>query len=183
MNVWRLALSLVLIAAAGIGCQQRPEPDPSLTAVAGLGGSGSGDFINPQDVGGLGGEFGLEGRAAGFGADGEFIEGLLPSVYFDFDQATIRPEDRPALQQAADHLTQNPNDRLLIEGHADWRGTTEYNLALGDRRADSARQYLVSLGIAPERVEIVSKGDLEAATDASEQQMQQDRRADLIVVR
>lgn len=126
---------------------------------------------------------GLESRSDGgeFGASGG-IEGLLPSVYFAFDQATIGPKDRPSLQTAADYLASNPSARLIIEGHCDWRGTSEYNMALGERRAASAREYLVSLGVDAARLETVSMGDLEATQSDDESILQEDRRADLIVL-
>jgi peptidoglycan-associated lipoprotein len=179
--------ALIIMALLLTGCPPRPaEPDPSMTAVgggAGAGGAGSGDWVSP---GALSGE-GLEGLRSrdGMGsfADGNQIRNLLPSVYFDFDQYAIRPGDRTALQTAAEHMRNNPSDRLLLEGHCDWRGTTEYNMVLGERRANSAMQYLLNLGVPAERMETLSKGDLEAVTEASEAQMAQDRRADLVIVR
>jgi len=95
----------------------------------------------------------------------------------------VRPADRPLLQEAAQFLANNPGTKVIVEGHCDWRGTTEYNLALGDRRANSVRDYLVSLGVSQDRIETVSFGDRMAQTEANEQQMQEDRRADLILVR
>jgi len=174
-----LALIPLIIFA---GCRQASPPDPSMTAVGGTGAGQYSDWINPADVD-RANALGLSMRDSSFGEGGEHIEGLLPSVYFDFDQSFIRPADRPALQQAADHLIKNQGDRLLIEGHCDWRGTTEYNMTLGDRRASSVKDYLVNIGVPAERIETVSKGDLEAITEASEDQMQQDRRADLVVIR
>ncbi len=176
------ATAAVLTLAA---CTQRQAPDPSMTAVAGQRTAGDSlDWISPEDVA-RAEALGLTMRDAAFDAngDGERIEGLLPSVYFAFDQSNIRAEDRPALQEAYDYLQNNREARLIIEGHCDWRGTTEYNMALGDRRARSAKDYLVQLGIAEERIETVSYGDLQAETEADEAQMARDRRADLIVVR
>lgn len=156
-----------------------------MTAVAGQrAAADSLDWISPEDVA-RAEALGLAMRDAAFDAngEGERIEGLLPSVFFDFDQSFIRPEDRPALQEAYDYLRRNRGARLIIEGHCDWRGTTEYNMALGDRRARSVKQYLVQLGVADERIETVSYGDLQAETEADEARMARDRRADLIVVR
>lgn len=110
------------------------------------------------------------------------IENLFSPVYFDFDQSFVRPEDRPTLQEVADYLNANPSAQLLVEGHCDWRGTTEYNMALGDRRANSVTAYMAQLGIAADRLETVSKGDLEAVTEGSESDMNRDRRADLIII-
>lgn len=144
---------------------------------------GSSGWVNPALVDGFAAGQGLELRSSEFNsANGEAIEGILPSIYFGFDQAAIRPSDRPALQEAADYLRQHPGARLIVEGHCDWRGTSEYNLALGERRASSARDYLITLGISQDRIEVVSMGDLEASQASDEARLGQDRRADLLVI-
>src|SRR5467141_1643148 len=79
-------------------------------------------------------------------------------AYFDFDKADIRPDARAALAQTADFLKGHPSIKATIEGHCDERGSTEYNLALGDRRATAVKQYLVSLGISADRLSTVSFG-------------------------
>ena len=81
------------------------------------------------------------------------------AIYFVFDRAFIRPEYRPILKEKADYLKDNPNVRIRIEGNCDERGTNEYNLALGERRANSANKFLVSLGVSPDQIEIVSYGE------------------------
>jgi peptidoglycan-associated lipoprotein len=81
------------------------------------------------------------------------------AIYFDFDRSFIRPEYRPILKEKADYLKDNPNVRIRIEGNCDERGTNEYNLALGERRANSANKFLVSLGVSPGQIEIVSYGE------------------------
>jgi peptidoglycan-associated lipoprotein len=80
-------------------------------------------------------------------------------------------------------LDKNPGYKLLLEGHCDWRGTAEYNLGLGDRRAAAARQYLESIGVASAKIEIRSKGDLDAIENAAEDQMSKDRRAEIIILK
>lgn len=85
----------------------------------------------------------------------------LGEVYFDFDQAVIREDQRPTLQKNADWLRRWSSVRVSIEGHADSRGTNEYNLALGERRAAAVRDYLIGLGIAADRMVTVSKGEEE----------------------
>lgn len=140
------------------------------------------DWIDPTTIYGADAAD-LAFRDSAFGEDGTRVEGLLPSVFFDFDTSGVKAAERPKLQQAAQHLQDNPGDKLLIEGNCDWRGTTEYNLTLGDRRADSVKQYLVNLGIDPSRIETLSHGDLNAEENASESQMAQDRRADLVIIR
>jgi peptidoglycan-associated lipoprotein len=84
--------------------------------------------------------------------------GLLSEIHFDYDRADIRDADRPALTKNADALKKFDFLRVTIEGHADERGTVEYNLALGERRAKAAHDYLVSLGVAPDRMKAVSYG-------------------------
>ena len=79
-------------------------------------------------------------------------------AYFDFDKADIRSDTREALSQTADYLKANSSIRVTIEGHCDERGSTEYNLGLGDRRAAAVKEYLVSLGISADRMNTVSFG-------------------------
>ncbi len=107
---------------------------------------------------------------------------VLSSVYFEFDQASIDPSEREKLNQAADRFLDIPSGRILVEGHCDWRGTAEYNIGLGDRRANSVKEYLVSLGVPTERIETNSRGDLDSTPEGSEDEMSHDRRADLIDV-
>jgi len=93
-------------------------------------------------------------------APGDFV--VIPEVnaiHFDFDRAQIRQADAKILDANADFLRNNADALLLIEGHADERGTAEYNLALGERRARAARDYLVSRGIAADRISLVSFGE------------------------
>ena len=80
-------------------------------------------------------------------------------IYFDFDKSVIRPGDAKTLDASAAYLKQNTNLLVLIEGHCDERGTNEYNLALGDRRAKAAMNYLVAQGISADRMTIVSYGE------------------------
>jgi peptidoglycan-associated lipoprotein len=83
----------------------------------------------------------------------------VKTIYFDFDKSVVRPGDAKILDANAAWLKQNANQLLLIEGHCDERGTNEYNLALGDRRAKAAMNYLVAQGISADRMTIVSYGE------------------------
>jgi peptidoglycan-associated lipoprotein len=83
----------------------------------------------------------------------------LQDIYFDFDKYDIRPADAKTLDANASWLKSNPNHLVLIEGHADERGTNEYNLALGERRAKSTMNYLVSQGVQANRITIISYGE------------------------
>ena len=84
--------------------------------------------------------------------------GVLKPVFFDLDSSDVNADGQKALQENADMMRKNTQWQVTIEGHCDERGTAEYNLALGERRAIAARAYLVSLGIPAERVRTVSYG-------------------------
>jgi peptidoglycan-associated lipoprotein len=91
----------------------------------------------------------------------KYIEerGLFGDIQFDYDKYDIRPDAKPILQNVASWLIKNTSAKILVEGHCDERGTNEYNLALGDRRAKAARDYLIALGIASNRIEMLSYGE------------------------
>ena len=84
---------------------------------------------------------------------------VFKTVYFDFDKSEIRSDARPVLERVADYLKKSPAVKIVVEGHCDEMGTEEYNMALGERRALSVRRYLVTLGVAPERIGTVSYGE------------------------
>lgn len=86
------------------------------------------------------------------------VQATLKPVYFAYDQYALTPEAQAALQFNADVLRKAPNVRVVVEGHCDERGTDEYNLALGERRARAAVDFLVGLGITPDRMTTVSYG-------------------------
>jgi len=105
-------------------------------------------------------------------------QGLLGDVFFDYDQFDLRQDARDRLAQNAKFLTGHPEFILTIEGHADERGTNDYNLALGDRRAAAAREYLVTLGVAANRLRTVSYGEERPfCSESTESCWQQNRRA------
>lgn len=102
----------------------------------------------------------------------------LKDIHFDFDKYAIRPGDTKMLDENAKWMKANPNHLILIEGHADERGTNEYNLALGERRAKSSMDYLVSLGIQAGRLTIISYGEERPiCTQKNEDCWSQNRRA------
>jgi peptidoglycan-associated lipoprotein len=88
-----------------------------------------------------------------------FESSLLKDIRFDFDKYDIRPEDTEILKENAALLKQYPGVKIQIEGHCDERGTTEYNVALGERRANSTKRYLLSLGISADRLSTISYGE------------------------
>lgn len=80
------------------------------------------------------------------------------NVHFDFDKSNIREDAKPILQAVAAYLKKNKDAKILVEGHCDERGTSEYNMALGDRRAHSVKKYLTALGVEPGRLSTISYG-------------------------
>ena len=105
----------------------------------------------------------------------------ISDAYFDFDKSDIRDDARSNLTRSAELLRANPTITIQIEGHCDERGSVAYNLGLGDRRANSARDFLVSLGISGDRITTISYGkERPFCTESNEQCWQQNRRAHLV---
>lgn len=190
MSVFANKLVLVLsIAAIGLtGCTKKPvRPDPSSTSMGGGIGANNGGILNPTGIGDftepmfIDQTTDLVGRGV-IDRDG-MIFGLLEPVYFDFDKSGINANERVKLDAALLYLDANPSQSLLLEGHCDWRGTSDYNLGLGDRRAGAAREYLEIAGLAASRIETASKGDLESIENGDDGQMSQDRRVELIILK
>jgi peptidoglycan-associated lipoprotein len=87
------------------------------------------------------------------------LAGVETVFYFDFDKSIVRPESREALAKHAEYLVSHPDARVVLEGHADERGTREYNMALGERRAKAISRYLTIQGVAASQIETVSFGE------------------------
>jgi peptidoglycan-associated lipoprotein len=112
----------------------------------------------------------------------ELFDKEVKDAYFDYDKADIRADARDALSQTAQFLRSYPQIKVVVEGHCDERGSTEYNLALGDRRAAAAKQFLISLGLTADRMETVSYGKERPFCSAStEECWQQNRRAHFVM--
>ena len=100
----------------------------------------------------------------GPGADaGLFPLGTVDTIYFDYDKATVRRDQASRLEQNVNYLKAHASDKVLIIGHCDERGSVEYNLSLGQRRADMMKEYLIQHGIGGERLSTLSKGEEEPA--------------------
>jgi len=107
----------------------------------------------------------------------------LRDIYFDFDQSELNATAREILSQHARVLSNFPQTRVLIEGHCDERGTIEYNLALGDRRAEIVKKYLVNYGIASDRLSTISYGkERPLDTRPSEEAWSKNRRASFVII-
>jgi peptidoglycan-associated lipoprotein len=107
----------------------------------------------------------------------------LKIIYFDYDRFTIRDDAKPVLEANSAWLNKFSSAKILIEGHCDERGTEEYNLALGEKRAQSTMDYLVSLGISPQRVKIISYGKSQPLDSGhTEMSWQKNRRAQFLII-
>jgi peptidoglycan-associated lipoprotein len=107
-------------------------------------------------------------------------EGLQP-VYFDFDKSFIRDDAKPVMKANAEWLKANPKVKVKIEGNCDERGTKEYNQALGQRRAASAKKYLTDMGVSGNRISLISYGkEKPICTQSTEDCWQKNRRDDLV---
>ncbi len=183
MNKLSKLACFILIGASVLlaGCPKKPKrPDPSATAF----GQGGDYNANPANVGLTDGT-GLEQKPVG---DARYnpenlIRGELPTIYFDFDRSAIKASERPKLEQAAKKIAELQGKQILLEGHCDWRGTAEYNMGLGDRRANAVKEYLAKLGVEVVRLEPLSKGDLDAQENAPAEQMSKDRRVEIVIIK
>jgi len=109
---------------------------------------------------------------------------LAQMVHFEFDSSQVRPDDLPKLQVVAQHMIQNPQDALVVEGHCDERGTEDYNLSLGERRALSVVEELINLGVPTDRVRTISYGEkMPFATGTTEADFAQNRRGEFVLLR
>jgi peptidoglycan-associated lipoprotein len=113
------------------------------------------------------------------GSQEDFVRSVSADrIFFDTDKFNIDAQDQATLQSQAQWLSRYPNTRITVEGHADERGTREYNLALGERRANAAKNQLASLGIDPSRIQTVSYGkERPQALGSTEEAWAQNRRA------
>ncbi len=151
---------LAAVAAAGllVACSS----DPETTASTAGAGAGSGT-VRP-------------------GSQEDLVANVGDRVFFDFDQSSVRADQRPVLQRQASWLAQYPQNQVMVEGHTDERGTREYNLALGQRRANSARDVLVASGVAGSRIQTISYGkDRPDALGSDEAAWARNRRAVTVV--
>ena len=150
----RFCFFLVLIVFISFGCKQRavtqPESQPPAQKEAGKGPEtvtekkgGAGESITSKEMDGK-----TEGK-----------EGMFADVHFDFDKYDIKDADKPTLKNIASWMTKNGSAKLMVEGHCDERGTNEYNLALGDRRAKAVKDYLVSLAVPSAKIETIIYGE------------------------
>ncbi len=149
-----LSLSVAgLMAASLAACASRPDPEPLTPQPQTPPATQTPTTpapTTPVDQGNLG--------AAVPGSVQDFVVNVGDRVYFDLDRYDLRADARPRLDAQAAWLSRYPNVRVRIEGNADERGTREYNFALGARRAESVRSYLIERGVSPNRIDTISYG-------------------------
>ncbi|MBI3399347.1 MAG: peptidoglycan-associated lipoprotein Pal [Deltaproteobacteria bacterium] len=111
-------------------------------------------------------------------------QGRLLTIYFDFDRFTIRDDMKPVLEKDAEWLKKNPGIKIQVQGHCDERGTNEYNIALGERRARSIKEYLINYGINQLRLSTISYGEEKPADPGhTEEAWAKNRRGELVIVK
>ncbi|MEO3428884.1 peptidoglycan-associated lipoprotein Pal [Pelagibius sp. CAU 1746] len=149
-----MRFSLVTTFAAALLLAACSTPSEDSGAASGSGSSGTGTTQQPTPT-----PQAETIPGPGAGTQEELTVEVGDRVFFDFDKYNIRADQRGTVEALAAWLDTNPSVTLTIEGHCDERGTREYNLALGERRANSVRDYLVALGINPGRLTTVSYGE------------------------
>lgn len=111
------------------------------------------------------------------------LQSALEKIYFDFDSATLSESTRATLTKNATAIQKQPGFKIRIEGNCDERGSSEYNIALGERRAKAAEQYLVTLGVKPEQLSIISYGKEKPAVQGNDEAaMAKNRRDEFVVI-
>jgi peptidoglycan-associated lipoprotein len=180
---------LAVLAVSGCGGKKRPPAvltDPSRTTAPPASPT---PWPSPADAPPDAGPdvlpMGEEGtRAVDYSADTETASGALTDILFPYNEAALTDEARATLEKHALWLQNHREAKITIEGHCDERGTVDYNLALGDQRARAARDYLLNLGVAAERMNAISLGKERPIDPASnEQAWAKNRRAHFVLVR
>ncbi|OIO59145.1 MAG: hypothetical protein COZ46_05695 [Verrucomicrobia bacterium CG_4_10_14_3_um_filter_43_23] len=175
-------IPIVVVLAFLAGCKDKPNPQPNDTVLGST--SERPDFINGADAYSQG----LYARDRAFTDAYEQgvmnnPENIIASVYFGFDRSSIPEIERVKVDEVAERLWSDPNAKLLIVGRCDWRGTYEYNQALGDRRATSVEDYLKAKGVDESKIKILSKGSIDAVVDGTPEQTRRDRRSDVFIIK
>ena len=176
-------MGILIMALTASACPKKAPPPmtdssiPPAGSSSGLDSSGlGGKDLAPSEPGAR-----TQERIAG-GFDTS-RNGPLPDVYFEYDSFELSSQAREVLQQNAGWLQRNPETRVEIEGHCDERGTVEYNLALGAKRAKAARDYLVALGVSANQISTISYGEeLPVCREPNESCWQQNRRDHFLLI-
>lgn len=174
MRIFAAVAALVLFGLAGCASQQEVEPDGGPGPATSPTGPGGATFGIPDQEG----PRGLEALVPGPNDDPQLSNLVL---YFDFDRDTVRTEFQDLLRAHARFLQGNPNRHVRLEGHTDERGSREYNIGLGERRALSVRDFLLLQGVSASQISTVSYGEERpAALGSGEQAWSYNRRVELV---
>ncbi len=169
----RFSLVTTFAAAMLLAACSTPSEEASTTSGSGSSGSSTTSSSDTQSNA-------IPGPAAG--TQEELTVEVGDRIFFDYDQYNIRADQRGTVEALAAWLDSNPAATLTVEGHADERGTREYNLALGERRANSVRDYLIALGTNPGRLGVVSFGEERPAVlGSNDSAWAQNRRSAFVV--
>jgi peptidoglycan-associated lipoprotein len=174
MRINRFTVAAVAAALAVTGCAKKPPKELPPAPVNDTTGT---DTTGQDQTGGV-------GTTVVPGSRADFLQAVRGAdrIFFETDSYSVDDEDRQVLNAQAAWLRQHPNVRVTIEGHCDERGTREYNLALGDRRANAAKNYLASLGIDVGRMTTISYGkERPVALGSDEEAWAKNRRAVTVI--
>jgi len=170
-----LALALVLVVGLS-GCTKKEELNTELEGeripVSGFENEGTGETAN------------VEGYESGPvpGTQQDLVVNIGDRVFYDYDQHALRADARATVERQARWMNQHPSLNVVIEGHCDERGTREYNLALGEKRAEAVKNYMIALGVDPSRLEVLSYGkERPAALGSNPSAWAQNRRGVVIL--
>lgn len=170
-----LTTGLIALALAGCGSQDIPDPDPK----------GDGAMVDSNDSNdSMSSTDGFDDEGMGVGEEfndfEEMDEDLTMVIYFDFDQSELRAEYSDVLQRHANNLAMDGRAQIRLEGHADERGSREYNIGLGERRSQSVRRLLLIQGGSADQISTVSFGEERpAAFGSDEESYQMNRRVEI----
>jgi peptidoglycan-associated lipoprotein len=167
----------VVIALGGLSaCAKRASTQAGAGAGAG-GAAGGGLGAGADGTGGLG----AGGAFSGSALDDPSSPLSKRRIHFEYDSYVVSAEYRPVVEAHAQYLAQNPGAAVTLEGHADERGSREYNIALGERRAEAVKQIMLALGAAPQQITSVSFGEEKPLQDCHEESCWwQNRRVEII---
>ncbi|MDA8082662.1 MAG: peptidoglycan-associated lipoprotein Pal [Nitrospiraceae bacterium] len=179
----RVAIIVVLLAFVAAGCSQKAVTRPEGQQEQKKETTGTRNEANkitenkiPSDVESVGSKEGSSEMM-------KEQEDVFKDIHFDFDKYDVKETFRPVLKSIATWMTKNTDARLSVEGHCDDRGTNEYNLALGDRRAKAVRDALVALGVPPSRIDTISYGEEKpVCKEQTEECWARNRRAHFVVL-
>ncbi|MBL9071740.1 MAG: peptidoglycan-associated lipoprotein Pal [Sphingopyxis sp.] len=168
MTIRKTTAMIAAITMLTVGACAKKAPDTLPPAPEGSGGdtgTGTGTGVVP-------------------GSQEDFVANVSSDrIFFDLDQYNVDAQDQTTLQSQAQWLARYPAVRVTLEGHADERGTRDYNIALGERRANAAKNYLASLGVDSNRIQVISYGkERPAALGSNEEAWAQNRRAVTVVI-